>query len=600
VSPRELLDTLRSGRGTAPVVGRYAAVAVVYVAFMNVVVGLSASNILNGIALGSLYGIIAVALVLVYRTSRIINFAAAALGAVPAITALLLTTTVGVSYILTLPVAILGGLAVGAATDVVVMRRFASSPRLIVTVVTIGLAQTFAVVGFFLPVWFGERADQPPVVETPWTGLALESSRGEPVLSGNQVFAFVVVGVLTAGLALFFARSRMGMAVRACAENAERAALLGIPVKRVSTVAWALAGLLSSLAIFAQAPLIGVPSNATLGFDTLLYGLAAAVVASATSASAGTCLVDGGGRGDRDLPLRARRGLRYARERLALGELDGRRVPAAGGHEQPEDPVAGVLDEADHVAERRGALEQAGEGPQRLGVEHGVEGGRAVDGADDGVVGGLHDRVHQRDRRRPLVDQRLDGGPGRLERVGEAGEAVDARTECIAVRGQDAGEVGDVVDQALDLVAVLRQRGRQLPRARHDAADVVAASVEGGGQLVGDGGERVGVDRLDQRVQGPEQVAVLERAGGAGQLDAVAVGEPRTAVGIGARRRCEVDVGLADGRAPPGGRDDVRGQVVGAVDGQLDLAPPRREVHASDAADGVAEVGDRVAGPQAR
>jgi branched-chain amino acid transport system permease protein len=283
--PRGVIRVLASATaaakapGRGPVLGRYAVVAVLYLTFMNVVVGLSASNIMNGIALGSLYGIIGVALVLVYRTSRIINFAAAALGAVPAITALLMTTTWGVSYLLTFPLAVVGGLAVGALTDIVVMRRFATSPRLIVTVVTIGLAQTFAVIGFFLPVWFGERADQPPVVETPWAGLAFESARGEPVLSGNQVFAFLVVGLLTGGLALFFSRSRMGMAVRAAAENADRAALLGIPVKRVGTVAWALAGLLSSLAIFAQAPLIGVPSDATLGFDTLLYGLAAAVVA---------------------------------------------------------------------------------------------------------------------------------------------------------------------------------------------------------------------------------------------------------------------------------------------------------------------------------
>lgn len=274
---------------------RYAAVAVAYLLFMNVVVGLSPANILNGIALGSLYGIVGVALVLVYRTNRVINFAAAALGAVPAITALLLTTTYGVSYVLTLPVAIIGGLGIGALTDIVVMRRFARSPRLIATVVTIGLAQTFAIIGFFLPIWFGERADAPPVVSTPWAGLAFESSRGEPVLSGNQVFAFVVVGVLTVGLSLFFSRTRMGIAVRASAENAERASLLGVPVKRVGTVAWALAGLLSSLAIFAQAPLIGVPSDATLGFDTLLYGLAAAVVAGLDKM--GTALFAGTGIG---------------------------------------------------------------------------------------------------------------------------------------------------------------------------------------------------------------------------------------------------------------------------------------------------------------
>jgi len=281
--------------GRGPVAGRTAAAALLYLVVMTQVVGLSASNVLNGIALGSLYGILGVALVLVYRTSRIINFAAAALGAVPAIFALLLTTNVGISYALTFPVAVVGGLAVGALTDVVVMRRFATSPRLIATVVTIGLAQTFAVVGFFLPIWFGNQANQPPLVETPWTSLALENGRGEPVLSGNQVFAFLVVGVLTAGLTLFFARTRMGMAVRASAENAERAALLGIPVKRVSTVSWALAGLLASMAIFVQAPLIGVPGDATLGFDALLYGLAAATVAGLERM--GTALVAGTGIG---------------------------------------------------------------------------------------------------------------------------------------------------------------------------------------------------------------------------------------------------------------------------------------------------------------
>jgi branched-chain amino acid transport system permease protein len=262
-----------------PPLARYAAVAVVDLLFMSQVVGLSPANLINGVALGALYGIIGVALVLVYRTNRIINFAAAALGAVPAITALLLTTTKDVSYLLTLPLAIAGGLLFGALSDIVIMRRFSNSPRLIATVVTIGLAQTSRVVGFFIPIWFGERADSPPLVTTPWSHLAFESSRGEPILSGDQVFAFLVVGVLTGGLALFLSKTRMGMAVRASAENADRAALLGIPVKRVHTVAWSLAGLLSAMAIFTQAPLIGVPSDATLGFDALLYGLAAAVVA---------------------------------------------------------------------------------------------------------------------------------------------------------------------------------------------------------------------------------------------------------------------------------------------------------------------------------
>ena len=57
---------------------------------------------------GRLYGIVGVALVLTYRTSRIINFAAAAVGAVPAITAVLLSTAEGINYLVTMPIAYIG------------------------------------------------------------------------------------------------------------------------------------------------------------------------------------------------------------------------------------------------------------------------------------------------------------------------------------------------------------------------------------------------------------------------------------------------------------------------------------------------------------
>jgi branched-chain amino acid transport system permease protein len=266
-----------SARG--PVAIRSTVYGVAFLLFMMRGVGMSPSDTVNGLALGALYGIIGVALVLIYRTTRIINFAAGALGAVPAITALLMVTNKGVSYLVALPFAAIGGFLIAGLTDVLVMRRFSKSPRLILTVVTIGVAQSFAALGFFIPVWFGAKATQVPKVPTPWGDIAWRSSRGQPILTGDQIFAFVVVLALTVGLSVFLKRSRMGIALRASAENADRAALLGIPVARVSTLAWSLAGLLSALAIFAQAPLIGVPGDATLGFDALLYGLAAAVVA---------------------------------------------------------------------------------------------------------------------------------------------------------------------------------------------------------------------------------------------------------------------------------------------------------------------------------
>ena len=266
-----------SARG--PVAIRSTAYGLAFLLFMTRGIGMSPADTVNGLALGALYGIIGVALVLIYRTTRIINFAAGALGAVPAITALLMVTNKGVNYLVALPVAAIGGFLIGGLTDVLVLRRFSRSPRLILTVVTIGVAQSFAALGFFIPVWFGAKATQVPKVPTPWGDIAYHSKRGQPILTGDQIFAFAVVLVLTISLSVFLKRSRMGIALRASAENADRASLLGIPVGRVTTLAWALGGLLSGLAIFAQAPLIGVPGDATLGFDALLYGLAAAVVA---------------------------------------------------------------------------------------------------------------------------------------------------------------------------------------------------------------------------------------------------------------------------------------------------------------------------------
>ena len=237
------------------------------------------NEFLNGMSTGMLYGLIAVGIILIYKTNRIINFAAAAVGAVPAIFALLMDVQRGVNYLVMLPVALIGGVLFGGLVDVVIMRRFAKSPRLITTVVTIGVAQGFAALGFFIPIWIGATAGKVSLVPTPWDSIAWNNSHGKPVLTGNQIAAITVTVAISIGLALFLRYTRIGIALRASAENSDRASLLGIPVKRVQTAAWMLAGGLASMAIFFQSPLIGVPSNATLGFDALLYALAAAVVA---------------------------------------------------------------------------------------------------------------------------------------------------------------------------------------------------------------------------------------------------------------------------------------------------------------------------------
>jgi branched-chain amino acid transport system permease protein len=253
---------------------------ILFVVAIRLAFGLSLNYFIDGVALGSLYGIIGVALILIYRTTRIINFAAGAIGAVPAVFALVLDAHDKIPYLVVLPIALIGGPLFGILIDVFIMRRFKRSARLIVTVVTIGVAQALAIVGFFIPVWLGVKASLPPNVPTPWDNDVLwHNGRGQSNLNGNQLAALITVVVLSVALGFFLRYTRIGIAIRASSENADRAALLGIPVLLVGTVAWAVAGLLSSAAIFVQSPLIGLPQNVTLGFDTLLYGLAAAVVA---------------------------------------------------------------------------------------------------------------------------------------------------------------------------------------------------------------------------------------------------------------------------------------------------------------------------------
>src|SRR3954471_22428786 len=207
------VTSFASSTRATPTAIRRVVVAVLFLLVVQSIFHLSPQAMISGVSLGGLYGIIAVGIVLTYRTSRVINFAAAAVGAVPAITAVLLSTADHVSYLLSMPIAIVGGVLFGALTDIVVLRRFKHTSRLIVTVVTIGIAQSYAALGFFIPVWFGEKASRVPRVKTPWQNLLTKTARGEPVITGNKFFAFAVVVLLPGLLVFFLKKTRLGIAL---------------------------------------------------------------------------------------------------------------------------------------------------------------------------------------------------------------------------------------------------------------------------------------------------------------------------------------------------------------------------------------------------
>ena len=232
---------------------------------------------INGALIGLLYGLLGMGLILVYRANRIINFAQAQLGSVAAVLALQLMLAKNVNYFVVLPIVILGSALLGGATDVLVMRRFRSAPRLIATVATIGISLLLVFFELQIQLWITGDLITSSEFVTPWSRY--DFTIGTLVFDGNFIMAGVATAVICGALAAFFRFTDMGIAVRASAENGERASLLGIPVARVSTVVWVIAGLLSGVAVFLRAPMVGLTVGSSIGPSVLLYGLAAAVLA---------------------------------------------------------------------------------------------------------------------------------------------------------------------------------------------------------------------------------------------------------------------------------------------------------------------------------
>ena len=244
-------------------------VLVVAVALWRVPAGV----LVQGAIVGSLTSLVALGLALVWRANRVINFAAGDLGSIPATLAvLLMISTVALNWWVALVAGLATALLVGAAVEFLLVRRFANSPRLILSVATIGIAQVLAAGALLLPRYFTLTGAAIPAP------FDLHVTISPIVFGGTDIVAVVIVPVILLALALFLRRSDIGIAIRAGAERADRAASLGIPIRRLQTVVWVLATVLAFLAVFLRAGIVGLPIGQVLGPAILLRALAAAVI----------------------------------------------------------------------------------------------------------------------------------------------------------------------------------------------------------------------------------------------------------------------------------------------------------------------------------
>ncbi len=240
--------------------------------------GISVETLTIGALTGLTYAVLAAGLVLVYRATRVINFAHGEIGAFGAAVLAKLVIDEHWNFFAALTVVLMLGGALGAAVELTIVRRLFRRPRLVLLVATIGVSQLMLVFQLLIPQIRHASPYPSPFRQTLRVGDLL-------LLSGHFMVIAFVPAVIT-GLSLFMTRTPHGVAIRAAAENPDRAELAAISTKRVSTMVWILAGVLSTLTAILIGPLrgtiVGIP-QATVGPSLLLRALAAGLVGGLTS-----------------------------------------------------------------------------------------------------------------------------------------------------------------------------------------------------------------------------------------------------------------------------------------------------------------------------
>jgi ABC-type branched-subunit amino acid transport system permease subunit len=237
--------------------------------------------VLLGLTIGMANALLAVGLVLIYMSNRVVNFAHGEIGAFAVALMLTFTQVLHWNYWLALLASLAGTAVLSAVIERTFIQRLFTAPRLIVLIATVGVAQVVTVGRLILPkpkngkdsIFAGGGETFPVPFDSPTITF------GRVVLQPQHLMVLVIGPLVVLAVVWFLRATVYGMAMRASAENAQRAQLLGIPVRRVSTLAWVIGGLLAGIGAILLAPVVGFSSTEAVGLPLLARGLAAATVA---------------------------------------------------------------------------------------------------------------------------------------------------------------------------------------------------------------------------------------------------------------------------------------------------------------------------------
>ena len=202
--------------------------------------GYFAELAISGLVIGAVYGLIAMAFSVIYKSTGLVNFAQGEVGMLIAYMAWAFSTAFGTGAFGVVAVAVIGGIAVGLLIERLVMRPMLGEPVFASVLVTIGLA---VVLRSLVQLIWGASPQRLDV------GAADAVVRvGAMGLRSSQIGVVLVLLLGLGGTWLFFRRSRFGIAMRAVAADEKTARLMGVSSAQVQAVAWAASSVLAGLA----------------------------------------------------------------------------------------------------------------------------------------------------------------------------------------------------------------------------------------------------------------------------------------------------------------------------------------------------------------
>jgi branched-chain amino acid transport system permease protein len=223
-------------------------------------------QIFSGLAMGGVYAILALALVMIYQATHLVNFAQGNMAMFSTYLAWQMVDS-GMPYwaafLLTILISFIGGMAI----ERIIVRPFTNAPVLTVVIVFIGLLLIFYSVAGWLYTYTIKSFDS-PFPGRPWFGNVFMSSHE----SGTILVTLAVLALVYA----FFRFTPLGLAMRAAAQNPVSSRLVGIRVGWMLAIGWGLAAAIGAVAGMMAAPIIYLDPNMML--SVLLYAFAGAVL----------------------------------------------------------------------------------------------------------------------------------------------------------------------------------------------------------------------------------------------------------------------------------------------------------------------------------